>query len=190
MSHPLQNIKQCLKIDINLKLISKKSPHLITVCSESFLKVFSQSLFHFWGQGPRLIILFKSESLKWPSYLLVSLHSLNLSSKHPCVLMNQWDWHLTEQLIVDKAFSVLRQWVRHCRHLKCSHSGCGAVFGVVSWVDTGVAGFTKKKWCVFRLRCGWTRVFSGTVIPCDKHVLRLQMWMKCQAVCQLTSQDL
>ncbi len=149
MSHPLQNIKQCFEIDINLKLISKKSPHLITVCSESFLKVFSQSLFHFWDQGSRLIILFKSEGLRRSSYLLVHLHSSDLSSRHLCVLMNQWDRHLTGQLIVNKAPSVLRQWVRHCRRLGCSHGGCGAVFGVVSWVDTGVAGFTKKSGVFF-----------------------------------------
>ena len=144
MSHPLQNIRQCSEIDIDLKLISKKPPHLITVCLKSFLKVFSQSLFHFWGQGPRSTILFKSEGLRQSSYLLIHLHSLNLLSRHFCVLMNWWNRHLTEQLIVNKAPSVLRQWVRHCQCLKCSHSGCEAVFRVVSGVDTGVAEFTKK----------------------------------------------
>jgi len=63
--------------------------------------------------------------------------------------VDRWDRHLTGQLIVDKAPSVLRQWVRHCRRLGCSHGGCGAVFGVVSWVDTGVAGFTKKSGVFF-----------------------------------------
>ena len=149
MFHPLQNIRQCSEIDIDLKLISKKSPHLIMICSGSFLKVFSQSLFHFWGQGPRSTILSKSEGLRRPSYLLVHLHPPDLSSRHPCVLVDWWDRHLTGQLIVDKAPSVLRQWARHCRRLGCSHGGCGAVFGVVSWVDTGVAGFTKKSGVFF-----------------------------------------